>query len=171
MVEMVRSHEKRRRLFEEPTQSQISTSILKYDEKTHDDSTPEGVCRESYPGLAKRELPHRYSSYCKDNYFTELCSGSEAGSYLRLIDSCITQRNVRDVDWSPCHICHQEPLLSCARVHASCTNRLQCQCRRQRPCGGPSGGVALYEPGTPAFNASGLDRGRNRILLRRISRK
>ena len=24
-------------------------------------------------------------------YFTELCSGSEAGSYLRLIDLCITQ--------------------------------------------------------------------------------
>jgi len=25
------------------------------------------------------------------NYFTEMCSGSEAGSYLRLVDSCITQ--------------------------------------------------------------------------------
>ena len=24
-------------------------------------------------------------------YFTEMCSGSEAGSYLRLIDFCITQ--------------------------------------------------------------------------------
>jgi len=29
---------------------------------------------------------------CHDNnHFTEMCSGSEAGSYLRLIDSCITQ--------------------------------------------------------------------------------
>ena len=27
----------------------------------------------------------------KNNYFTEMCSGSEAGSYLRLIDFCITQ--------------------------------------------------------------------------------
>jgi len=27
----------------------------------------------------------------KNNYFTEMCSGSEAGSYLRLIDVCITQ--------------------------------------------------------------------------------
>jgi len=27
----------------------------------------------------------------KNNYFTEMCSGSEAGSYLRRIDSCITQ--------------------------------------------------------------------------------
>ena len=25
------------------------------------------------------------------SHFTEMCSGSEAGSYLRLIDSCITQ--------------------------------------------------------------------------------
>jgi len=25
------------------------------------------------------------------NYFTEMCSASEAGSYLRLIDICITQ--------------------------------------------------------------------------------
>jgi len=27
----------------------------------------------------------------KNNYFTEMCSGSEAGSYARLIDFCITQ--------------------------------------------------------------------------------
>ena len=27
----------------------------------------------------------------KNNYFTEMCSGSEAGSYLRLIDFCIAQ--------------------------------------------------------------------------------
>jgi len=26
----------------------------------------------------------------KNNYATEVCSGSEAGSYLRLIDCCIT---------------------------------------------------------------------------------
>ena len=29
------------------------------------------------------------------NHFTEMCSGSEAGSYLRLIDSCITQREAQ----------------------------------------------------------------------------
>ena len=28
----------------------------------------------------------RYSSQFENNYLTELCSGSEAGSYLRLID-------------------------------------------------------------------------------------
>jgi len=32
-----------------------------------------------------------YSSQFKNNYFTEMCSGSEAGSYLRLIDFGITQ--------------------------------------------------------------------------------
>ena len=35
-------------------------------------------------------LPHRPSQF-KDKYFAEMCSGSEAGSYLRLIDSCIPQ--------------------------------------------------------------------------------
>ena len=33
----------------------------------------------------------RYSSQCKNNYLTEMCSGSGAGSYLRLMDFCITQ--------------------------------------------------------------------------------
>ena len=27
----------------------------------------------------------------KNNFFIEMCNGSEAGSYLRLIDFCITQ--------------------------------------------------------------------------------
>ena len=29
----------------------------------------------------------KYSSQFENDYFTEVCSGSEAGSYLRLIDS------------------------------------------------------------------------------------
>jgi len=33
----------------------------------------------------------RHSSQFKNKHFTEMCSGSEAGSDLRLIDSCITQ--------------------------------------------------------------------------------
>jgi len=33
----------------------------------------------------------RYSSQFKNNYFTEMCSGSKEGSYLRRIDLCITQ--------------------------------------------------------------------------------
>ena len=33
----------------------------------------------------------KHSSQLKNNHSTEMCSGSEAGSYLRRIDSCITQ--------------------------------------------------------------------------------
>jgi len=32
-----------------------------------------------------------YSSQFKNNHFTEMCCGTEVGSYARLIDSCITQ--------------------------------------------------------------------------------
>ena len=38
-----------------------------------------------------------------DNYFTELYGGSEAGSYLRRIDSCITQRKAQ----GPCRTCSE----------------------------------------------------------------
>jgi len=31
----------------------------------------------------------------KNNHFTEMCCGTEAGSYLRLIDSCVTQLKVQ----------------------------------------------------------------------------
>jgi hypothetical protein len=30
------------------------------------------------------------------NYFAEICSGAEAGSYLRLTDACITQRKAQE---------------------------------------------------------------------------
>ena len=33
----------------------------------------------------------RWSSQFENNYLTEMCSGSEPGSRLRLIDFCITQ--------------------------------------------------------------------------------
>ena len=33
----------------------------------------------------------QHSSHVKNSHFTKMCSGSEAGSYLRLIGSCITQ--------------------------------------------------------------------------------
>ena len=32
-----------------------------------------------------------YSSQFKNNHFTEMCCGNEKGSYLTIIDSCITQ--------------------------------------------------------------------------------
>ena len=36
-------------------------------------------------------LVHLRTTQFKNNYFTEMCCGTEAGSYLRLIDSFITQ--------------------------------------------------------------------------------
>jgi len=41
--------------------------------------------------LELRAVPGRHSSQFKNNHSTEMCSGAEAGSYLRLVDSCITQ--------------------------------------------------------------------------------
>ena len=37
-------------------------------------------------GLIRQDCTDRYSSQFENNCFTEMCSGSEAGSYLRLID-------------------------------------------------------------------------------------
>ena len=42
-------------------------------------------------GKSFRQYPASLVSGLVRNYFTEMCSGSEAGSYLRLIDFCITQ--------------------------------------------------------------------------------
>ena len=40
----------------------------------------------SPPRPSRRPAPSKHN-----NHFTEMCSGSEAGSYLRIIDLCITQ--------------------------------------------------------------------------------
>ena len=39
----------------------------------------------------------------KNKHFTEMCCGTEAGSYLRLIDSCITQRKAE----GPARTCNE----------------------------------------------------------------
>ena len=39
----------------------------------------------------ERSFTDRYSSQFKNSYFTKVCSGSEAGLYLRLVDFGITQ--------------------------------------------------------------------------------
>ena len=39
----------------------------------------------SMKGAVRREFAH-YSSQFENHYFAEMCSGFEAGSYLRLID-------------------------------------------------------------------------------------
>ena len=40
--------------------------------------------------------PVRTLLQSENNYFSELCGGSEAGSYLKLIDCGITQLQVRE---------------------------------------------------------------------------
>ena len=65
------------------------------------------MCMNSRPSCAQRLVPRKILKnqlfrQCasrracpprrfKNNYFTEMCSGSEAGSYVRLIDFCSTQ--------------------------------------------------------------------------------
>ena len=49
----------------------------------------DGVAKNNAPALLlPLRLPPRIQGV---NYFTEMCSGSEESSYLRLIDFCITQ--------------------------------------------------------------------------------
>ena len=44
-----------------------------------------------HPGPPPLRCTERYSSQCKNNCFTEMRSGSEEGSYVRLTDGCIAQ--------------------------------------------------------------------------------
>jgi len=39
----------------------------------------------------------------KNNHFTEMCCGTEVGSYLRLIGSCVTQLKAQ----GPCRTCNE----------------------------------------------------------------
>ena len=54
---------------------------------------------EATPAASLLECSHTdcdHSSQFKNNHSTEMCSGSEAGSYLRPIDSCITQLKAQE---------------------------------------------------------------------------
>jgi len=70
-----------------PTQSHISPSILVYEDKTFQVVHYPLGSGWAEPG---RDTD-RYSSQFKNKNFAEMCSGSEAGSYLRLIDFFINQ--------------------------------------------------------------------------------
>jgi len=56
---------------------------------------PDGVAapgvHDGGAGVALHGSRRRCTRNHKNNYFTEMCSGSEEGWYLRLIDVCITQ--------------------------------------------------------------------------------
>ena len=43
----------------------------------------------------------KHSSQSKNNHSTEMCSGSEAGPYLKRIDSCMTQLKAQG-HWRAC---------------------------------------------------------------------
>ena len=46
-------------------------------------------------GWGLRAVLHWCSSQFKNSHFTDMCCDNEAGSYLRPIDSCITQVKVQ----------------------------------------------------------------------------
>ena len=54
----------------------------------------------------------------KNNHFTEMCCGTEAGSYLRLIDSCITQLKARGPSRT-CNESKEEVRLPCRATQGS----------------------------------------------------
>ena len=51
-----------------------------------------GVCRSTPTPAHPVPFEYQFSYQFKNNYFTEMCSGSEAGSYLRLIDFVHVER-------------------------------------------------------------------------------
>jgi len=65
------------------------------------------ACKDAATGKARSgafsAVLNWYSSHFKNNHFTEMCCGTEAGSYLRLIDSCITQLKAQ----RPCTTCNE----------------------------------------------------------------
>jgi hypothetical protein len=52
-----------------------------------------GLCatRDHSENYSSESCTVRYGSRFKNNYFAEICSGSDEGSYSRLIEVCITQ--------------------------------------------------------------------------------
>ena len=70
----------------------------------------------------------RTSPAFKNNYFTEMCSGSEAGSYLRRVDSCITQLKAQGPSRT-CHESKEEKPLATPSAGDSCDT----ECAPQNP--------------------------------------
>ena len=55
------------------------------------------------------------SSQLTNNHFTELCSGSEAGSYFRRMDSCVTQLKAQ----GPSRTCNESKEEEASRLRAN----------------------------------------------------
>ena len=88
-----------------------------------------GACRKFPDSLHAQGLHAPRGGQFKKNYFTEMCSGSEEGSYLRLIDCCMGGQTGKGVDeTAPSYENHLRP----AR-EASCEDQV---------LDGPASGVA-----------------------------
>jgi hypothetical protein len=87
--------------FLEPFRGHLSPKIDKVPEELTLRYPHEGPCVGRFVedlGATGEAVP-RYARF----YFTEMCSASEEGSYLRLIDSCITPLKVQ----GPSRICNE----------------------------------------------------------------
>jgi len=90
-------------------------------------------CSEPVDPTALGQVLNWHSSQFKNNHFTEMCGGTEAGSYLRLIDSCITQLKAQ----GPARTCNESKekkkkkkspgrVLESRRPHGSRAGALTC---------------------------------------------
>jgi len=77
-------------------------------------------CLCSPVNAAGTENPMQGPLEIKNNHFTEMCSGSEAGSFLRLIDSCITQLKAQGPSRT-CNESKEEKSCLCSPVNAAGT--------------------------------------------------
>jgi len=64
--------------------------------------------------LELRAVRNWYSSQVKNNHFTEICCGTEAGSFLRLIDSCSTQLKAQ----GPSRFCNERKEEEVGRIQS-----------------------------------------------------
>ena len=69
------------------------------------------------------------SSQFKNNHFTEMCSGTEAGSYVRRIDSCITQLQAQ----GPSRTCNESKEEEEARRDAALCDHVSAQTLNPTP--------------------------------------
>ena len=60
-------------------------------ESNKEDKNKSAICRGMRHCQSAAQSDAPAGREFENNYFTEMSGGSEAGSYLRLIDSCITQ--------------------------------------------------------------------------------
>jgi len=104
----------------------------------------------------------------KNNHFTEMCCGSEAGSYLRRIDSCITQLKAQ----GPSRTCNESKeeegvSVTCSQISAKRPTSDPPKVRRRSesmPNRCDRQFVANWTPQTPLVRVLGLGLGLGFVL-------